>query len=140
MFERLVGDSAHGPSRDLASGRGVNLAKPRTSAIRRVAVAVIGSAVLVFGVALIVLPGPAVVVIPLGLAILAKEFSWARTLLDRVKKAVRTIGDQAQLAFRKIQHALGIRSSRNTQTTGSGHEHSGRQWWGALASKRTSRG
>ena len=52
---------------------------------RKVAVAVIGATVLAVGVALIVLPGPAIVVIPLGLAILATEFLWARRLLRRVK-------------------------------------------------------
>jgi Putative transmembrane protein (PGPGW) len=44
--------------------------------------------VLVAGVALIVLPGPAVLVIPLGFAILATEFHWARRLLDRAKAPV----------------------------------------------------
>jgi tellurite resistance protein TerC len=53
---------------------------------RKVAVAVIGGSVLAFGIALIVLPGPAVVVIPLGLAILATEFLWARRLLRRVRE------------------------------------------------------
>ena len=60
-----------------------------TSALRfarKVAVAVIGSSVLAFGIALIVLPGPAFIVIPLGLAILATEFVWARRLLRRVKQ------------------------------------------------------
>lgn len=52
---------------------------------RKVVVAVVGSTVLAVGIALIVLPGPAVVVIPLGLAILATEFLWARRLLRRVK-------------------------------------------------------
>jgi tellurite resistance protein TerC len=47
---------------------------------------VIGSTVLLFGIALIVLPGPAFVVIPLGLTILATEFVWARRLLRRVKQ------------------------------------------------------
>jgi tellurite resistance protein TerC len=53
---------------------------------RKVAVAVIGSTVLAFGIALIVLPGPAFVVIPLGLGILATEFLWARRLLRRVRQ------------------------------------------------------
>jgi tellurite resistance protein TerC len=53
---------------------------------RKVAVAVIGSTVLALGIALIVLPGPAFVVIPLGLAILATEFLWARRLLRRVRQ------------------------------------------------------
>jgi tellurite resistance protein TerC len=42
--------------------------------------------VLAIGVALIVLPGPAFVVIPLGLAILGAEFAWARHWLRKVKR------------------------------------------------------
>jgi outer membrane protein OmpA-like peptidoglycan-associated protein len=50
---------------------------------RKVAVALAGGSVLAAGIALIVLPGPAVLVIPLGLTILATEFPWARRLLHR---------------------------------------------------------
>lgn len=53
---------------------------------RRIAVAVVGGTVLLVGVALIVLPGPAFVVIPLGLAILGLEFAWARRWLRKVKQ------------------------------------------------------
>ena len=49
--------------------------------IRRIVVAVVGGTVLALGIALIVLPGPAFVVIPAGLAILALEFAWARRWL-----------------------------------------------------------
>jgi len=52
---------------------------------RRIAVAVVGGTVLLVGFALIVLPGPAFVVIPLGLAILGLEFAWARRWLRKVK-------------------------------------------------------
>jgi hypothetical protein len=37
---------------------------------------------------MIVLPGPAVVVIPIGLGILATEFIWAKRLLHRVKQHI----------------------------------------------------
>jgi len=53
---------------------------------RRIAVALVGCTVLAIGVALIVLPGPALVVIPLGLAILSVEFAWARRWLRRVRQ------------------------------------------------------
>jgi len=53
---------------------------------RRIAVAVVGGTVLVIGVALLVLPGPAFVVIPLGLAILGAEFAWARHWLRKVRQ------------------------------------------------------
>ena len=51
--------------------------------VRKLIVAVIGSTVVLFGLALIVLPGPAVIVVPLGLALLATEFAWARRLIRR---------------------------------------------------------
>ena len=51
--------------------------------VRKMIVGVIGSTGLLFGLALTVLPGPAVVVVPLGLAILATEFAWARQLIRR---------------------------------------------------------
>jgi tellurite resistance protein TerC len=43
----------------------------------------VGFAVLAVGLLMLVLPGPAIVVIPLGLAILATELAWARRLLQR---------------------------------------------------------
>jgi tellurite resistance protein TerC len=49
-------------------------------------VIVVGFTILVVGIAMILLPGPAVVVIPVGLAILASEFLWARNLLTTVKE------------------------------------------------------
>ena len=59
--------------------------------IKRIIVAIVGGTVLVFGVALIVLPGPAFIVIPAGLAILAMEFAWARRWL---RKAVENLKRQ----------------------------------------------
>jgi tellurite resistance protein TerC len=67
-------------------GDTVSVATSSLRFARKVAVAVIGSTVLALGIALIVLPGPAFVVIPLGLAILATEFLWARRLLRRVRQ------------------------------------------------------
>lgn len=46
----------------------------------------IGLSVLGIGVAMIVLPGPAIIVIPVGLGILASEFVWARNLLHGIKE------------------------------------------------------
>lgn len=52
---------------------------------RKLIVAVIGGTVVLIGIVMIVTPGPAVVVIPIGLGILAAEFVWARNLLKKVK-------------------------------------------------------
>ncbi|MBA2242770.1 MAG: PGPGW domain-containing protein [Chthoniobacterales bacterium] len=51
--------------------------------IRKLIYSVLGLTVLLVGVAMIVLPGPAVVVIPIGLAILASEYAWARRIIRR---------------------------------------------------------
>jgi tellurite resistance protein TerC len=51
---------------------------------------VIGSTVLLGGVAMLVLPGPGLLVIVLALAILATEFAWARHLLKRVRREIKT--------------------------------------------------
>lgn len=57
---------------------------------RQVCVAVLGAGVLLVGMAMIVLPGPAVVVIPLGFAILATEFHWAAKLVTWAKSKLKT--------------------------------------------------
>jgi hypothetical protein len=67
---------------------------------RRLAIGVIGSTVVLIGIALLVLPGPAIVVIPLGLAILATEFVWAKRLMDRAKEQGRRGGRWVQARWR----------------------------------------
>ena len=59
---------------------------------RRLVVIVVGFTVLLIGIAMLVLPGPAVVVIPIGLTILATEFVWAARLLHRMKQAAGRFG------------------------------------------------
>lgn len=56
--------------------------------VKRIIIGVIGTTILLIGLALIVLPGPAFIVIPIGLAVLATEFAWAKRLLKRVKQQV----------------------------------------------------
>ncbi len=59
--------------------------------VRRIVVAVIGGTVLLFGIAMVFLPGPSVIVIPIGLVILATEFAWARWILRRGKEAIHEV-------------------------------------------------
>jgi uncharacterized protein (TIGR02611 family) len=54
--------------------------------VKRVIVSVVGATVLLIGVALLFLPGPAFIVIPIGLAILATEYAWARRWLRKVRR------------------------------------------------------
>jgi Putative transmembrane protein (PGPGW) len=69
--------------------------------VRQIIVSVIGGTVLLIGIALLVLPGPAFIVIPIGLAILATEYAWARQWLRKVRQvATRVIpgrgGDKSE--------------------------------------------
>ena len=59
--------------------------------IRRVAVGLAGGAVLVIGIAMIVLPGPAFIMIPAGLAILGLEFAWARVWLKKAREKAKSL-------------------------------------------------
>lgn len=58
------------------------------ASVRKLFIAIIGGTVVLIGLALLVLPGPAFIVIPIGLAILATEFAWARHLLNKAKAMV----------------------------------------------------
>ncbi len=57
-------------------------------AARRIVVGVVGATVLLIGVVMLVTPGPALVVIPVGLAILSIEFTWARAWLKRLRESI----------------------------------------------------
>jgi len=63
---------------------------------RRIAIAIVGGSVLVVGVAMIVLPGPAFVVIPLGLGILSLEFAWARSWLRKARAKAAALAHNLQ--------------------------------------------
>ena len=58
---------------------------PSLKFLKRIVIAIVGFTVLLLGVVMIVLPGPAFIIIPLGLAILATEFVWAQRLLTKAK-------------------------------------------------------
>jgi hypothetical protein len=54
--------------------------------VKRLIVLVIGGTVVLAGIVMLVIPGPGLVVIPIGLGILAIEFAWARRLLRKFKE------------------------------------------------------
>ncbi len=69
---------------------------------RKIVILVVGVTLLAAGVAMMILPGPATVVIPLGLAVLGTEFVWARRLL-------KYILDEAQAA---VHHLTGRQENK----------------------------
>ena len=61
---------------------------------RRAVILVLGSSILLIGLAMIVLPGPAFLVVPLGLSVLALEFAIARHWLNRVRRSLQAARDR----------------------------------------------
>lgn len=57
---------------------------------KRIIKIVIGFTLLLVGLAMTVLPGPAIIVIPVGLAILATEFVWARRILGKIRQGAKS--------------------------------------------------
>ena len=55
---------------------------------RRIVITIVGSTILILGVIMIVTPGPALIFIPVGLAILGLEFAWARSWLRRLRESI----------------------------------------------------
>jgi hypothetical protein len=62
--------------------------------VKRIAIAVVGGGLTLFGVILLVLPGPGFVLIAAGLALLAREFPWAKRPLDYAMGKARDGLDQ----------------------------------------------
>lgn len=89
-------------------------------AARRIVVGIVGTTVLGVGLALLVLPGPAFIVIPIGLGILAIEFSWARRWLRRVREVYKAppedVGESEQAGERKETEELEETTGRAAQT------------------------
>ena len=68
---------------------------------KRIAVLVVGSALVLGGLAMLVLPGPGIVVVIIGLAVLATEFVWAERMLDRAKEQATKVKDRASRSLRR---------------------------------------
>jgi len=85
----------------LAERRATHLRRGR---IYRALMVLVGAVITLAGLALLVLPGPAFVVIPIGLAILALEYAWAERLLDRAIEQA----DIAQRTAKETSPALRV--------------------------------
>ena len=89
----------------------VALALKTFKQVKRLVIGLIGFTVLVIGVAMIVLPGPAFIVIPIGLGILATEFIWARRAMRSAKGAVAKVRRKSGLKgwLRRLKTRAGVK-------------------------------
>jgi len=69
--------------------------------IKKLAIFIIGISIVLIGCLLFFTPGPAIIVIPIGLAILATQFEWAKKLLEKFKKTTATISQATKDALSK---------------------------------------
>ena len=72
---------------------------------KRIVVLVIGLTLVAGGVALLVLPGPGLLVIIAGLAVLASEFAWAGYLLEKAKEQAAKAGDAAKKGLGRLRRS-----------------------------------
>jgi uncharacterized protein (TIGR02611 family) len=64
--------------------------------VRRIVVTTVGAALLGVGTVLLVIPGPGLLLIGAGLAVLATEYDWARDALNWVKRRMQRMRDRTR--------------------------------------------
>ena len=72
---------------------------------KRIVVLVIGLVLVAGGVALLVLPGPGLLVIIAGLAVLASEFAWAERMLDQAKAQAAKASGAAKKGLGRLRRS-----------------------------------
>jgi uncharacterized protein (TIGR02611 family) len=82
----------------------------------RLGVLVVGLITLIAGIIMIFTPGPAVVFIPAGLAILATEFEWARRILRRVRPLIDAAIEKAKRKKEEIEARRNAKKADSTAT------------------------
>ena len=72
---------------------------------KRIAVFVLGGSVLLVGLLLLVLPGPGLPIVFVGLTLLATEFVWAQLWLRRLRVSAKRAGRKARAWSRARRRA-----------------------------------
>lgn len=84
---------------------------------KRVGVTIAGFAVLLAGIALLVLPGPGWLLIFVGLGILSTEYVWARRLLAKAKEKAEQAKDTVLRKKSKATEQAGMAQTPTDDTT-----------------------
>jgi Flp pilus assembly protein TadB len=71
---------------------------------KRIAVTVVGGALVLAGLVMLVLPGPGIIVIVIGFAVLGTEYAWAAAALERTKRMAAQAGTMAKDGVSKAAH------------------------------------
>ncbi len=77
--------------------------------VKRILIIIAGSSLILIGIALLVLPGPGILTIVLGLSVLGSQFIWARRLMKK-------ISDETDEIEEKVRHAIKRKCSHHKDT------------------------
>lgn len=75
--------------------------------LKKITVIASGSSAILAGTAMLVLPGPGLATILLGLAILGTEFAWAKRLFETITDALLRLLHKVQDLYRRGRRHLG---------------------------------
>lgn len=70
------------------------------SYLKKLIIFLVGISIVLIGCILFFSPFPAIIIIPLGLALLATEFIWAKKLLKKFRETVLTVSNSAKNIFK----------------------------------------
>ena len=87
---------------------------------KRIAVTVVGGALVAGGLAMLVLPGPGILVVALGFAVLGTEYAWAATAFERTKKGAERAGRVAKVAVKSASGRVRRRRPPGPDTASGG--------------------
>ncbi len=80
---------------------------------KRVVITVVGGALVLGGLAMLVLPGPGILVVAIGFAVLGTEYAWAAIAFERTKKTAAQAGKVTQRAARSAGRRIGLRRGKD---------------------------
>jgi 2-methylcitrate dehydratase PrpD len=73
---------------------------------KRIAVSVVGGVLVLAGLAMLVLPGPGIIVVAIGFAVLGTEYAWAAAALERTKRTAERAGHATRRGVRSAGRRL----------------------------------
>ena len=81
---------------------------------KRVAVTIVGGVLVLGGIAMFVLPGPGILVVALGFAVLGTEYAWAAIAFERTKKTAAQAGQKTKDVARAAGRGLTRRGRKGS--------------------------
>ncbi|HWL92681.1 MAG TPA: TerC/Alx family metal homeostasis membrane protein [Phycisphaerae bacterium] len=99
---------------EAAGGDVAGVAELAFRQIKRGMIFLMGATVILIGIVMLVLPGPALLVIPAGFAILATEFVWAKKLLNRLKRKAMSVAKSVGIPMQEVEE-LPVTTDRDSE-------------------------